>query len=98
MTDHVINADAAGVFVALIPDGRRYRARGLDLAGDDPIDLARGLTGKDMLGHVIQNTRRQLTGLVHAGKVGCLVDADAVLGQAAVVLVVQRGSPITPTA
>jgi len=81
VADHVIDADAAGVLVALVADGRRHRAGIPDHGGDPAVDLGGGLAGKDQLRGRIQNARGQFAGNVHPGEIRRLIDADAVLCQ-----------------
>jgi len=61
----------------------------LDEAADDLFELAGRLPCKDMRRHVVENPRGNGSGLVHAGKIFRIVNADAVPGEAAAGVVSQ---------
>ena len=80
VANHVVHADAAGMFIPAISDRGRGRARRIHLVFDDPINLAGGLTNKHMLCDFVQNLGGQTARGMHSGKVGGLVYTDPVFG------------------
>jgi hypothetical protein len=49
--------------------------------GDDPVNLARGLSNGDIGDDVIQNGRCDAASLFHARKVTGLINSDTIFGQ-----------------
>ncbi len=94
MADHMIDRDAAGMLIAPIPDRRRGRPSLRDLPGDDTVDLAGCLAGKDMVGDVIEYRRGQASCLVHACKIRRAVDANPLARNPPVMCLVHGKTPL----
>ena len=68
------------MLVTLVADRRRLCASGVHFLFDDLVQHASGLANDDMFGDLIKDGRCQFASSMHAGKIGRVVDADAVFG------------------
>ena len=87
MANHVIDADAAGMLIAAISDGRRGRARGIHHLRDGIINRFRADAGGDHRCNIVKDTRSEGPCLLHAREILWSMNADAVFGQAAIEIV-----------
>ena len=92
VADDMVHRNAAGMRVAAVTDGGRGRAGVLHHLLDGDVDRARRLARHDHGRDPVENIRRDPPGSVHAGEILGLVNANTVLGQAALE-VVQNSSP-----
>ena len=93
VADHVIDADAGGVLIALVSDRGRGRAGLRHHLLDPTVDLGRRLARMHRACNLVEDTRGQFAGLVHAGEILAFVKPDTVLGQTALG-VVQGSAPL----
>ena len=85
MADHMIDADAAGVLIAAIPDRRADRAQFHNPVPDEIVQRAGCDTGLHQRPDLIQDLRRDAARRLHPGKVLRVVNADPFAGLACVV-------------
>ena len=81
----MVHADAACVFITAIADGGRCHAQFLHPAGNEIVKSAGGDTRLDQRPDLVQDLRRHGPGLVHPGEILARVDADAFLGDVALI-------------
>ncbi|OIQ75903.1 hypothetical protein GALL_424280 [mine drainage metagenome] len=83
VADDMVDRNTRGVFVALVANRRRNRARCCNAVGDVAVNFLGGDAGHHQGRDLIKDFRREATRSTHASEILCLVYSDAVLGNPA---------------
>jgi hypothetical protein len=78
MADHMVHADAGGVLVALVADGRRGHAQRLDPAAHEIVDRACRHAGFHEGPDGIEDVRHHMAGSAHPGEVLRFMKPDSI--------------------
>ena len=79
----MVDRDARGVLIALVSNRSRYSPVAQHFSADEIVQLCRRNPRLHQGPDIVQNHGRNPAGLAHAGKIGILIDANAILGDPA---------------